>query len=398
MITVDEATRIILENKSDFGTESVPLQASLGRILQENLCADRPLPPFDRVTMDGIAINFSQFEKGQKVFKIEAVSPAGKPQIRLSAPENCIEVMTGTTLPEGTDTVIRYEDLEIVYGDAKITTREGIARGINIHTKGQDRAEGSVIVPIGRVISPAEIGVAASIGKPNFKVLKQPKAVIISTGDELVAVEEQPLPHQIRTSNSYALQAALMQWGVESQLLHLADDAIQIETELARCLEEYDVIIFSGGVSAGKFDFVPSALEKLGVKKRFHKVSQRPGKPFWFGKSANSKVVFALPGNPVSTFMCLHRYFKLWLDASRGISTENKMAILTADVPFKPELTYFLQVKIQTNENGLLEAVPITGNGSGDLANLTDADAFLELPLDKKPFLKGQQFLIHLYR
>ena len=398
MTTVEEAAQIVIENKASFGIETVLIQDALGRILQENLCADRPFPPFDRVTMDGIAIDFSQYKNGQRTFKIEAVSPAGKPQGILSNPENCIEVMTGTTLPSGANTVIRYEDLKILEDHATITAEAEVIEAQNVHYKGQDRTQNEVIVPIGLVISPAEIGVAASIGKPSILVSKRPKAVVISTGDELVEVNQQPLPHQIRTSNGYAIQAALLRWGVEAEQLHLIDDKELLENELARCLEIYDVIIFSGGVSAGKFDYVPTALEKLNVKKLFHKVAQRPGKPFWFGKSQNHKAVFALPGNPVSTFMCLHRYFKPWLDASQGIETKHTVATLNKDVPFKADLTYFLQVRLTQNENGQYEATPITGNGSGDLANLADADAFMELPTIKKPFLKDSKYRIYKYR
>jgi molybdopterin molybdotransferase len=178
----------------------------------------------------------------------------------------------------------------------------------------------------------------------------------------------------------------------------LPDNQEIIEQKIAAFMETFDVLILSGGVSAGKFDFVPKALENQGVKKLFHKVSQRPGKPFWFGKSAKGTVVFALPGNPVSTFMCLNRYFKKWLDASQGLKNQQLTAELTEDFTFKAELTFFLQVKLSYTLTGKILATPVEGHGSGDLANLVEADAFLELPLERSSFKKGEAFKVFVYR
>ena len=397
MRTVEEAYQIVLENHADFPNETVALAHALGRTLREPLCADRPLPPFDRVTMDGVAVLFKTWQNGQRTFEIESVAAAGKPQQILQNPANCVEVMTGAMLPVDTDTVVRYEDLKIENGQAIITST--IESGQNVHYQGQDRQAGSVIVPVGRRITAAELGVAASVGKATLQVAAQPRAVVISTGDELVAVHETPLPYQIRTSNGYALQAALQTHGVKADNLHLPDDAATIERELARCLDEYDFVVFSGGVSAGKFDFVPAALEKLNVKKLFHKVAQRPGKPFWFGVSAAGKAVFALPGNPASTFMCLHRYTLPWVERSLvGDVSAPIMATLDRDFSFEPALTYFLQVKLHLSATGQYRATPIVGNGSGDLANLADADAFLELHQTRSFFEKEAIFPAYLYR
>jgi len=397
MLTVEEAYQIVLVNHADFADETIALENALGRVLREPLCADRPLPPFDRVTMDGIAILFKTWQNGQRLFKIESTAAAGKPQQILQNPANCVEVMTGATLPLGTDTVVRYEDLEIKNGQAAIGG--AIKHGQNVHYQGQDRQAGSVIVPAARRITPAELGVAASIGKATVRVAAQPRAVVISTGDELVPVHQTPLPYQIRTSNGYALQAALQTHGVKADNLHLPDNAAIIERQLARCLEAYDFIVFSGGVSAGKFDFVPAALKKLNVKKLFHKVAQRPGKPFWFGISSAGKAVFALPGNPASTFMCLHRYTLPWVERSLvGSVGAPIMAALDRDFNFEPALTYFLQVKLHLTSTGQYRATPIVGNGSGDLANLADADAFLELPQTRSFFEKEAIFPAYLYR
>ncbi|MBI5914234.1 MAG: molybdopterin molybdotransferase MoeA, partial [Bacteroidetes bacterium] len=225
-----------------------------------------------------------------------------------------------------------------------------------------------------------------------------PRVAILSTGDELVEVGEVPLPHQIRKSNVHTLAALLGQWGLAADLLHLPDDLAAIETALADCLENSDVLLLSGGVSMGKFDHLPAALKNLCVRQLFHKVSQRPGKPFWFGRSERT-MVFAFPGNPVSSFMCVHRYFQPWLRASQGLQPfDYQYAALAGDYFFKPDLTYFLQVKLTCEADGRLLATPITGQGSGDLANLTDTDAFLELPLERQDFKKGESFPVWIYR
>ena len=399
MITVEEAERIILENTITVTTEKVAIDAALGRVLAEDFCADRDFPPFNRVTMDGIAIQFAQLEAGDNTFEIEATAAAGNPQKSLQKAQNCIEVMTGAMIPLGTDAVIRYEDIEIKDKVARITIDlNEIKAGQNIHPQGSDRKMGNVIVPKGRKLSPAEIGVAATIGKYEILVQRKLRAVVISTGEEIVPITEIPLPHQIRTSNGFALQASLKNWGLETENILLPDNQNIIEQKITEFIETFDILILSGGVSAGKFDFVPQALENQGIKKFFHKVSQRPGKPFWFGKSANGTMVFALPGNPVSTFMCLNRYFKKWLDASQGIENQQLMAELTEDFKFKPELTFFLQVKLSYAPTGKVLATPVEGHGSGDLANLVEADAFIELPLRHELFKKGEIFKAFVYR
>ncbi|RFS17422.1 molybdopterin molybdotransferase MoeA [Emticicia sp. C21] len=396
MTTVEQAEEIILNNKINIATEKLAIAEVLGRVLAEDLKADRDFPPFDRVSMDGIAVAYAQIKKGQTSFSIAQTAAAGKPQTILDNPEHCVEVMTGTMLPVGTDTVIRYEDISIKDRVATIELIPAKA-GLNIHGKGIDKKQNELIVAKGRKISPAEIGIAATIGKNEILVQKRVKAIVISTGEEIVPVTTTPLPHQIRTSNSYALQACLKNWGVEADTVLLPDSQEIIEQKIGEYLDRYDVLILSGGVSAGKFDFVPQSLENQGVLKLFHKVSQRPGKPFWFGVKGE-KAVFALPGNPVSTFMCLRRYFKPWLDASQGLETERITAELGKDFVVRFELTFFLQVKLEKSETGNWKAMPIEGNGSGDLASLVEADAFMELPLGKELYKAGEKYNVWLYR
>lgn len=393
MITVTLAEQIILSEAKDYGTENIYFENALQRVLAEDIHADRDLPPYNRVTMDGIAINFSAYQKGIRSFKIIATQAAGDEPAEIKNEGECIEIMTGAALPATTDTVIRYEDLQISNGIATVQTND-IEKSQNIHARGRDKKKDETVAAAGTFITPALIQMAASVGKKDLLIKKLPRVVIISSGDELVEVNETPTPYQIRKSNNYTIKAALCNYRINADMLHIPDDAAITQQQIEKCLQQYDVIILSGGVSEGKFDYIPAALETCGVKKLFHKVQQRPGKPFWFGKHANGVLVFAFPGNPVSTFMCLHRYFFLWLEKPTGIVQQKMFAKLSEDFVFKLQLQYFLQVKLHTNENAEMLATPVAGNGSGDFANLLDTDAFMELPLERNNFTKGEVFRI----
>lgn len=397
MISVEEAHNIISKNARDFGMEEIPLELAIGRVLREEIAADRDFPPYDRVTMDGIAIRFEDFQSGTKKFKISGVAAAGAPKIKLDTPNECLEVMTGAIMPEGVDTVIPYEQVEIEEGIATLQT-DTVQLQQNIHFKGEDRKQGDVVIHLGKRLSSPEIGVCATVGKAKVNVSRLPKTIVISSGDELVEIDQQPDVHQIRRSNVYRLQTLLKHCQIPVDTAHILDDYESIVEKLRKYLEDYELVILSGGVSKGKFDYLPQALEELGVKKHFHRIAQRPGKPFWFG-SQDETTVFAFPGNPVSSFMCMQNYFKPWLNECVQVDPEPlPNAILGADVQFKPDLTYFLEVKLSYSEKGELIGMPVKGNGSGDLANLVDADAFIKLPRGRDEFKKGEVFPIVLYR
>jgi molybdopterin molybdotransferase len=397
MVTVEEAEKIILQQCKNFGTEIISFDNCLGKVLAEDILADRDFPAFNSVTMDGIAINYEAFKSGTRSFKIKATQPAGAQPIDINNSDECIEIMTGAVLPSTTDTIIPYEVIEIINGTATLKT-EIVSINQFIHHKGKDKKQNEILVEANQFIIPTIISIAATVGKTALRVKKTPEIIIISTGDELVEINEMPTPFQIRRSNNYTLQVALKQYFVDADMLHLHDEPTIIAKELQRCVEEYDVIILSGGVSMGKFDYVPAALEKLQVKKLFHKVQQRPGKPFWFGVHEKGTLVFAFPGNPVSIFMCFQRYFLPWLKTSWQIKTNNNCAILNIDFTFKAALQYFLQVQLSINEKGELLATPVEGNGSGDFANLLQADAFMELPLERNEFKKGEVFPIWAFK
>jgi molybdopterin molybdotransferase len=396
-ITVAEAESTVLSELRDFSTEKIPFSESLGRVLAEDIHADRDLPPYDRVTMDGIAIRYAALKKGIRSFNIKATQAAGDVPVEINGDDECVEIMTGAAVSFSVDTVIRYEDLEMKNGNATVLV-DSVMPSQNIHFRGKDKKKNEVVVRANQFITPAIINMAAATGKVELLVKKLPRIMIISSGDELVEVDETPSPFKVRRSNNYSVQAVLQQYKLNPDMLRIPDDAEITRQKIGECIGKYDVIIISGAISAGKFDYVPKALEELSVKKLFHKVKQRPGGPFWFGKHENGMLVFALPGNPVSTFMCLHRYFLLWLQSSWNIPIEKQFAMLIEDFTFTPQLQYFLQVKLHTNEEGRWLATPVMGNGSGDFANLVEMDAFMELPLERNSFTKGEVFRVWKFR
>lgn len=396
-ITVEQAEEIIQSQTRDYGMETIPYDKALGRVLAENLFADRDMPPFNRPVVDGIAINYSASNGGLRSFKIKATQAAGEAPIAIATKNECIEIMTGAALDDGADTVIRYEDIEIANGFATIKNIE-IKKGQNIHFQGKDKKQGDTVADANRLITPALTGLAASIGKTDLLVRKLPRVVVITTGDEMVSADAVPSPYQLRRSNGVTIQSVLQLYGIRADILHLNDDYNVIRNKLGRCLEEYDVLLMSGGVSMGKFDYVPDVLENLSVKKLFHKVKQRPGKPFWFGRHENQTLIFAFPGNPVSVFMCLHRYFIPWLETSLNIkSSSPQYAILQNDIHFSHPLQFFAQVKLGVNNQGQLVAEYIESNGSGDFSNLVYTHAFMELPMDKNEFKKGDVYKVWQY-
>jgi molybdopterin molybdotransferase len=392
MITVTEAYQLVLANKLRLKSTEVPLTEALGRVLDENIQADRPFPPFNRVTMDGIAIHFNTFSTGTRDFPIEKVQAAGDEPYRLLNDGYCVEVMTGAILPEHTDVVIRVEDITILNGSAKVNINK-VEKLQNIHLRGSDRQAGTVLLKKGVLLGPVELSVAASVGKSTLKVLQYPKTVIVSTGDELVPVSEIPASHQIRISNSYAIFSFLKKWGISAEIIHLPDNEEYVQNKIKELLDHYELIILSGGVSAGKFDYIPKALKEAGIQSFFHNVYKRPGKPFFFGSNEKTRV-FALPGNPVSTLLCVVRYLIPWLKESLGLThTIQPKVKLLKSIVFNAPLTFFVPVKLTTNPKiPILEAYPLPGNGSGDFANLLDADGFIELPENENEFQAGDFF------
>ncbi len=387
MITYRKAYDLVLQHSGNYGVEAIALKSATGRILCDEAIADRNFPPFNRATKDGIALNFKTASDGQEAFRIQGILGAGARPMPLEDPTSCMEIMTGAVVPEGADTVIMYEKLNIENGYAYIKEMPG--KGANIHSAGSDAEMGSCLIPPNSVITPGIMGILAAIGKTHPVVKKLPKILLISTGDELVAIDQQPTPYQIRISNTYSLHAALNYWGIHPLAIHLADDKDIIRQKLVYAMQEMDVLLISGGVSKGKFDFIPDILSELGVKKAFHNVLQRPGKPFWFGvQERTATVVFSFPGNPVSTFLCYYAYFDPWLRQSLGLPMREDKIILGQDIEHHSQLTLFISAKL-VRENGKMSVIPHEGNGSGDLTLLSGTDGFIRLDSAETPYKKG---------
>ena len=398
MISVKEAEFIIAQNCEVFAPVRVPIEETFGRVLRENIMADRDMPPFHRVAMDGIAIHFLSWKEGRLDFPVAGIQKAGSPGLVLNDKQSCFEVMTGAILPEGCDCVIPIENVAIEDGVAKL--REGFKLTLmqNIHPKGADGREGDLLLSKKTVLLAPQLATAASAGKASINVTQIPKIAIIGTGDELVPINQRPSPYQIRRSNALAIQSALNLKGFPHiQSFHINDDEKQMRDVLEKILDEYDFLILSGGVSMGKFDFVPQVLSALNVKVLFHKVKQRPGKPFWFGKNAEGKLVFALPGNPTSTLICFYRYVLPHLIKTLGVSNQpQEFAILAKEVQIKTTFTYFLPVNIHPTHDGRLMVEPVYLNGSGDYARLARSDGFVELEESTHTFSK--ETIVPLYR
>ncbi|MDC6354063.1 MULTISPECIES: molybdopterin molybdotransferase MoeA [unclassified Robiginitalea] len=387
MISFGKAYEAVMAERWTLAAETVRLDDACGRYLAQPVVADRPLPPYDRATMDGIAICHRDFRDGHREYRIQGMARAGDPRHRLSGAGNCIEIATGAVLPEGADTVVRYEDLLSSAG--AFTIQSDPSEGQSIHPAGSDADAGSVLLEPGTRIGPSEIAVLASVGVGKPKVYSLPAVTLVSTGDELVDVDQKPEPHQIRKSNTRALRAALTEFGIVPEEIHLADDPQTIRMELEKVLSEPGILLLSGGVSKGKFDYLPEVLEALGVRKCFHRVAQRPGKPFWFGVGAGGEnLVFSFPGNPVSTFLSFHLYFRDWLLKSFGFDNIAQQARLIASAENTSGLTQFRLATVE-NREGTLWAAEVPMNSSGDFLSLARAEGFLCIEPTKSGYAKG---------
>jgi molybdopterin molybdotransferase len=392
VLTPAGAEKLIFDAIPLFYREDCAIAEAHGRVLRSDIRADRDLPPFDRVTMDGFALRAGALANGNRRFLVQATQAAGMRPFTLGPEATaCIEVMTGSVVPEGADCVVPYEET-VREGDWMVASPAAdTAPGRNIHRRGSDHRSGDVIVRSGVRLTGRQIAVAASCGNPALAVTHSPKVAVISTGDELVEVDGLVAAHQIRRSNDHAIRAALIKAGYpRADRFHMRDIRHEIEHMLWHILAEYDIVLITGGVSKGKFDFLPSELGRQGVKKIFQGVAQRPGKPFWFGLSGRLTPVFALPGNPVSAYTCLHRYVLPALDHASGfIPRPLLMAALAEPVVFKPNLACLLPVRVSSGPRAELLATPAPVNSSGDFSGLVDTDGFVELPAQQDEFPAG---------
>lgn len=391
MLTPDEADRVIRAQLRAPAIESLPLLQCAGAVLREDVRAERDQPPFDRVAMDGIALASQAVREGLRQFRVQGVQAAGDAPRSLEDAAHCIEIMTGAMLPQGCDAIVPVERLTLQGGVAALEEGLDVAAWQNVHRRASDAPAGTRLLAAGTVLHAPEIAVAAAAGQARLRVTAQPAVIVVSTGSELVEPGEPILPHQVRRSNAYGLVAQLRLHGFTRVADdHVIDDAPQLRRKLELHLATHDLLILSGGVSAGRLDLVPQVLAELGVTRHFHKIAQRPGKPLWFGVAPSGAAVFGLPGNPVSSFVCLARYVLPALRAASGGVLQVPEAIaLAAPVRVTPPLTYFMPVRLARDAGGALAAQPRPTNGSGDFTSLVGTDGFVELPAGPREYARG---------
>ena len=398
MLTPAEADLLIGQHLQCLPIESLPLTQCAGTVLRENIYAERDQPPFDRVAMDGVAVDSQTVGAGTRSFRVQATQAAGDPPLTLAAAGDCIEVMTGAVLPVGCNSVIPVEELAVARGQVALAPGARVEPWQHVHRRGSDTRQGTLLLSSGVRLRAPEIAIAASAGMARIRVSSQPMLAVISTGNELVEPGEPVLAHQVRRSNAYAIVSALRERGFQRVADdHIHDDPRELRERLKFHLETHDVLVLSGGVSMGRFDLVPKVLEELGVRAVFHKVAQRPGKPLWFGVAPSGAAVFGLPGNPVSTLVCLIRYVLPALCGSLGQNPQPVERIaLGAPVTVTPPLTYFLPVRLEQDDWGRTWAAPAPTNGSGDFTALAGTGGFVELPPGPNTYAKG--FVTRVYR
>ena len=396
MLTTAEARDAILAAMPACDIESVAVERATGRVLHQSVKAERDQPPFDRVMMDGIAISYGEFDSGNRRFPIQAMQAAGDPALTLASGK-AIDIMTGASLPDGADCIVPVEHINVTDGVAEIEADYAAEQRQFIHARGSDHTKDTELLTPGTRVSPMNIAVITSCGLSDIDVSKKPTIRVISTGNELVAAGEAIEAHQIRMSNGPAMIAMLQQHGFDDcEHDHLVDDPTLLKQRIAEHLDAADTLVLSGGVSMGKADYLPEVFDELGVEVVFHKISQRPGRPMWFGIGPRKQAVFALPGNPVSTLVCCRQYVIPALNAAAGLREQApEFASLAQDFTFKPKLTCFLPVKLISSIGGPLRAMPVHTNTSGDFTALAGTDGYVELELDQTDFPSGTPARLH---
>lgn len=378
LISTTEATELIAQKIASMASEKIELKNAFGRVLAEDITADRDAPPFDRVMMDGICINTYNHKLGSWRYKIIGTQAAGAEKMILPKGEFTIEVMTGAPLPTDANCVIPVEKIDIQDGYA--LPHDGINAEDNqhIHKQGSDSKASDILLKKGTTLTTNELAIAASIGATQLTVSKLPRIHLITTGDEVIHLSQTPTDFQIRRSHPTAIHSL-----IESQHLgvitdeHVQDDPEVIEARLNNTLTnpEHDILILTGGISMGKFDWVAPLLQKMLGDPAFHGVAQRPGKPFAFWNTKTGKSIFALPGNPVSVMATMHRYVLPALSGMLGKKIKNNTLPLTEKFNWDSPLTGILPYK---NNNGTITIHP--PRNSGDYITLQGTDGFTEIP------------------
>jgi molybdopterin molybdotransferase len=375
--------------------EAVPIEDALGRVLAEPVRADRDYPPFNRSARDGFAVRASDVAQPPTKLRVLGETRAGEPSRFRIGPGEAVEIMTGAPGPEGADAVVMVEyssrDGEFV------TLQQGIKPDQNLIHQGSEGQAGSVVLEPGTPLDYNQIALLASVGAGEVSVYRQPRVAILSTGDEVIDINGRPEPFQIRNSNAYSLAAQIRRQGGTSVILPVAPDRLDRTQELIEQGLEADMLLLSGGVSAGKYDYVEQVLSKLGAELFFTQVAIQPGKPLVFGK-VGRKPVFGLPGNPISTMVTFEVFARIALHRLAGRTSSPLPflhAKLAADFRHKPVLTRFLPAMLQ-GSYGDVKVNPVKWQGSGDLIAAARADCYMVATSGRESWKAGEWIAVLL--
>ncbi len=384
MHSYEEALARVLENTGPVGSETVSLTDAAGRVLAGPVFADRDLPPFHRSERDGWAVRAGDLPgSGAGLSWNGAVIYAGDDSSTPLAAGGCVKIMTGAPLPEGADAVVMVEKSR-VDGSSVVLEEGRIRPGLHVHPMGVDAARGERLIDPGAPLTPAEIAVAASVGAAEVTVTRPVRVAIITTGDELVPVDQLPSRSQIRGCNGPALRSIIdsHRWLKLVSWWTVADDAAALEQAIGRALAAADAVFLSGGVSMGERDLVPGALAACGVRQVLHKVAIRPGKPFWLGVADGGKAVFGLPGNPVSLQVTFREFGLCGLRRMAGFADPRPYSLrlpVEESLDNRIALRQFIPARL-VRDGERTSVAALTHHGSGDFVALSAADGVLFLP------------------
>lgn len=369
--------------------EQAPLLAASRRVLAQPLVADRDQPPFPRSTRDGFACRAA--ELAASPLRVIGLLRAGEPWTGGTLPPgSAVEIMTGAAVPPGADCVVMIEHVHLADGSVRLAQPRPLSPGENVVPPGAEAASGHVIAPAGRRVAIPEVAAAAACGYASLLVFARPRVAILATGDELVDVSQTPLPHQIRNSNSYSLAAQTLAAGGSPKIFPVVPDDLNATRRSLASAAEMDLILLSGGVSMGKFDFVEQALLAQQAEFFFTGARIQPGKPVIFGKLPGP-YFFGLPGNPVSTIVTFALFVAPLLHALGGeteASPRFVLARLQQDLRVRPGLTRFLPARLEGDAAGTCVR-PVAWQGSGDLAAVTQAGSFVVVPESSECLREG---------
>ena len=395
-LSVTNAQKCILESVRLLAAESAGLEQSLGRVLAEDVRANRDIPPYDVSAMDGYAVRSADLANVPVTLEIIEDIKAGDMPGKTVQAGRCARIMTGAPVPQGADAVIRVEDTELV-SDKKVQINVAVKSGNDIRLQGEGMRNGDVVLTAGTEITPGVTGVLATVKRAQVQVYRRPRVAILSTGNELEGMDDPVDPDKIPNSNSYALMAQVQALGMEPDLLGIArDDPAELEEYLQRGLR-FDVLLVSGGTSVGVHDYVRPTIEALGVQMKFWRVAMKPGHPVAFGTTEKCKV-FGLPGNPVSSMVCFEQFVAPALRSMMGharIYRRTIAARLTHNVKHQPGRTEFIRVTLAKDERGYT-ATSTGAQGSGMLLSMARADGLMVVPAESTGIVAGEQVTVQL--